>query len=80
MLSELLSTIFPSVQAEEAKDEAKTIPESIKRVVIAVFVIYATLPIVALSALPVEKQPDGEYQTLLGVSEDEGGYAPLIRV
>ena len=63
-----------SNMAEEAKDEAKTIPAAIKRVVICVFVIYALMPVVALSALPVHLV-DGKYQTLLGVPEAQGGYA-----
>ena len=42
-----------SNMAEEAKDEIKTIPAAIKRVAIAVFAIYFTLPAVALVALPV---------------------------
>jgi APA family basic amino acid/polyamine antiporter len=71
-----------SNMAEEAKDETKTIPEAIKRVVIAVFAIYAFLPLVALSALPVTKTADGHYQTLLGVGEDKGGFAgdPILGV
>src|SRR3954467_9307631 len=71
-----------SNMAEEAKDESKTIPEAIKRVVIAVFAIYALLPAVALSALPVTQNADGSYQTLLGLSEDQGGYAgdPVLGV
>src|SRR3954454_15752589 len=71
-----------SNMAEEAKDESKTIPEAIKRVVIAVFAIYALLPAVALSALPVTQNRDGSYQTLLGLSEDKGGYAgdPVLGV
>ena len=71
-----------SNMAEEAKDETKTIPAAINRVVIAVFAIYALLPMVALSALPVTKQPDGSYQTLLGVPEDQGGFAgdPVLGV
>jgi APA family basic amino acid/polyamine antiporter len=63
-----------SNMAEEAKDESKTIPAAIKRVVIAVFAIYAALPAVALSALPV-RCVDHHCQTLLGVNEDKGGYA-----
>jgi APA family basic amino acid/polyamine antiporter len=63
-----------SNMAEEAKDETKTIPAAINRVVIAVFVIYAALPVVALSALPVTKV-HGHYQTLLGVDEAHGGFA-----
>src|ERR687886_194253 len=39
--------------AEEARDFGKTIPRSILGVVIAVAVIYAFLPSVALSAMPV---------------------------
>jgi APA family basic amino acid/polyamine antiporter len=63
-----------SNMAEEAKDETKTIPKAINRVVIAVFAIYAALPAVALSALPVVKV-HGKYQTLLGVDEAHGGFA-----
>jgi APA family basic amino acid/polyamine antiporter len=70
-----------SNMAEEAKDEAHTIPAAINRVRIAVFAIYFTLPAVALSALPV-RNVDGEYQTLLGLTEDEGGFAgdPILGV
>ncbi|MEA2473831.1 MAG: basic amino acid/polyamine antiporter, family [Thermoleophilaceae bacterium] len=39
--------------AEEARDYGRTIPRAIAGVVIAVAVIYAFLPIVALSAMPV---------------------------
>ncbi len=63
-----------SNMAEEAQDESRTIPTAIKRVVIAVFAIYAALPAVALSALPV-RCVAGHCQTLLGVSEDKGGFA-----
>ena len=63
-----------SNMAEEAKDESTTIPKAINRVVIAVFAIYAALPAVALSALPV-RLVHGRYQTLLGVDEAHGGYA-----
>lgn len=72
-----------SNMAEEAKDEAKTIPAAINRVQIAVFAIYFTLPAIALSALPVTlNEKTGEYQTLLGLPEDEGGYAgdPILGV
>jgi APA family basic amino acid/polyamine antiporter len=40
-----------------------------------VFAIYFTLPAVALSALPVQQRADGTYYTLLGLPEDEGGFA-----
>jgi APA family basic amino acid/polyamine antiporter len=63
-----------SNMAEEARDEATTIPRAINRVVIAVFAIYALLPSVALSALPVTCSA-GKCSTLLGVSEEKGGFA-----
>src|SRR3954462_9159907 len=71
-----------SNMAEEAREETKTIPAAINRVVIAVFAIYAALPAVALSALPVTQNADGTYQTLLGLPEDQGGYAgdPILGV
>jgi basic amino acid/polyamine antiporter, APA family len=70
-----------SNMAEEAKDEATTIPMAINRVRIAVFAIYFTLPAVALSALPVTRV-DGSYQTQLGLTEEEGGFAgdPVLGV
>src|SRR5215216_5984336 len=70
-----------SNMAEEAKDEAHTIPAAINRVRIAVFAIYFTLPAVALSALPVTRE-GGEFQTQLGLTEDEGGFAgdPVLGV
>ena len=64
-----------SNMAEEARDETKTVPRAIKFVVLAVFAIYAALPMVALSALPVHKGADGKYTTLLGTAEDKGGFA-----
>ena len=65
-----------SNMAEEARDETKTIPAAINRVVIAVFAIYAALPAVALSALPVTCAPHGgPCRTLLGLDEAHGGYA-----
>ena len=70
-----------SNMSEEAKDEAHTIPAAIARVRLAVFAIYFTLPAVALSALPVTLK-NGEYQTLLGVPDEKGGYAgdPVLGV
>jgi APA family basic amino acid/polyamine antiporter len=64
-----------SNMSEEARDEATTIPAAINRVRIAVFAIYFTLPAVALSALPVQQRADGTYYTLLGLTEEQGGYA-----
>ncbi len=69
--------------AEEAKEERTTIPAAIKRVRLAVFAIYFTLPAVALSALPVVRDPvTGDYQTKLGLSEEDGGFAgdPILGV
>jgi APA family basic amino acid/polyamine antiporter len=63
-----------SNMAEEARDEAKTVPKAINRVVIAVFAIYALLPSVALSALPVTCG-HRSCSTLLGVSSEKGGFA-----
>jgi len=59
-----------SNMAEEARDYGTTIPRAMRRVVIAVMVISATLPAVALSAMPVK---DGT--TLLALGPEEGGFA-----
>src|SRR5215218_4417131 len=48
--------------AEEARDPTRSIPASIRLVAVAVFAIYFTLPLVALSALPVEFV-GGEFRT-----------------
>ena len=72
-----------SNMAEEAKDEAITIPKAIARVRTAVYAIYFTLPAVAMSALPVAYDArTGDYITLLGVPEDKGGFAgdPILGV
>jgi APA family basic amino acid/polyamine antiporter len=60
--------------AEEARDPPRNIPASIRFVAIAVFVIYFTLPMIALSALPVAKNAEGHYVTKLGLSPQDGGY------
>jgi APA family basic amino acid/polyamine antiporter len=59
--------------AEEARDPPRDIPRSISWVAVAVFAIYFTLPLIALSALPVQKTVHG-YQTLLGLPPGEGGF------
>jgi basic amino acid/polyamine antiporter, APA family len=66
-----------SNMAEEARDYGRTIPRGMGGVVVAVFAIYAFLPAVALSAMPVR---DGE--TLLALPKEEGGYAddPILGV
>ncbi|MEW6583500.1 MAG: universal stress protein [Actinomycetota bacterium] len=56
-----------SNMAEEARDPARTVPASIRATVIAVFVMYASIPVVALSALPVNRTADG-YETALGTT------------
>src|SRR5947208_9930963 len=52
--------------AEEARDPVRSIPRAISWVAIAVFAIYFTLPVVALSALPVVQDAQGDYVTRLG--------------
>ncbi len=63
--------------AEETRDYGTAIPRGIGAVVIAVGAIYTFLPAVALSAMPVK---DGV--TLLGLTEEEGGFAgdPILGV
>ena len=58
--------------AEEARDPRRTIPSSIRLVAIAVFAIYFTLPLVALSALPVYLDAAGDYVTKLGLPPPDG--------
>ena len=67
--------------AEEARDPVRTVPGAYKLVAGAVFAIYFTLPLVALSALPVQ-EIDGELTTLLALPPEEGGYAndPILGV
>jgi APA family basic amino acid/polyamine antiporter len=72
-----------SNMAGEAKDEDRTIPASIRRVMFAVFAIYFTLPLIALSALPVRCDgPGGDCATLLGVAAEDGGFAsdPIVGI
>lgn len=60
--------------AEEARDPSHSVPNAYKLVAAAVFAIYLTLPLVALSAMPVE-EIDGELTTRLALPPEEGGYA-----
>src|SRR5436309_2179534 len=60
--------------AEEARDPPRDIPRSISWVAGAVFAIYFTLPLIALSALPVRRTVNG-YETLLGEPPDKHGFA-----
>ncbi len=67
--------------AEETRDPPRDIPRAFTWVAVAVFVIYLTLPFVALSALPVERV-DGEFETRLGLPPEEGGFQndPILGV
>jgi basic amino acid/polyamine antiporter, APA family len=68
--------------AEEVRDPARAVPNAYKLVAAAVFAIYLTLPAVALSALPVFKDADGDYVTKLGLPPEEGGFTndPVLGV
>ena len=55
-----------SNMAEEARDASRTIPRGVGLTVAAVIGLYALLPAIALSAMPVTQQANGEYTTDLG--------------
>jgi basic amino acid/polyamine antiporter, APA family len=59
--------------AEEARDPVRTVPRSITMVAVAVFAIYFTLPLVALSALPVHLI-DGKLTTALALTPEQHGF------
>jgi basic amino acid/polyamine antiporter, APA family len=59
--------------AEETRDPVKSIPRSIGLVAAAVYAIYFTLPLIALSALPVERI-NGELTTRLALPPEDGGF------
>jgi basic amino acid/polyamine antiporter, APA family len=59
--------------AEEARDPTQSVPSAYKLVAGAVFAIYFTLPLVALSAMPV-KLIGGKLTTLLALGPDKGGF------
>jgi APA family basic amino acid/polyamine antiporter len=52
--------------SEEARDVARSVPQGVGLVVMAVLTLYLLIPIVALSAMPVEMNQAGEYVTELG--------------
>jgi APA family basic amino acid/polyamine antiporter len=56
-----------SNMAEEAKDASRTSPRGVALVVLAVVGLYAFLPIIALSAMPVVHH-GGDYTTALGTT------------
>jgi len=68
--------------AEEARDPPRDIPRSISWVAGAVFAIYFTLPLIALSALPVHRVPGGGFATQLGQPPEKHGFAndPVLGV
>jgi APA family basic amino acid/polyamine antiporter len=55
-----------SNMAEEARDAARTVVRGYHLTVAAVLFIYAFLPVIALSAMPVTQNRAGEYTTDLG--------------
>ncbi len=57
--------------SEEARDPVRSIPRSILMVAVAVFAIYFTLPLIALSAMPVHLI-HGHYETVLGLGPPRG--------
>jgi APA family basic amino acid/polyamine antiporter len=67
--------------AEETRDPPRDVPRAYTWVAIAVFAIYLTLPLVALSALPVDRV-GGEFETKLGLPPEEGGFQndPILGV
>ena len=79
-----------SNMAEEARDPSRTIPRGTLYVVLAVVGLYALLPAIALSAMPVVEGASGEFTTelattfaddpVLGIVENIGLSAPLTEV
>ena len=67
--------------AEETRVPRRDVPRAYTLVAGAVFAIYLTLPLIALSALPVKKVA-GDYQTLLGEPPEKGGFQndPILGV
>ena len=57
-----------SNMSEEARDAARSVPQGVALVVIAVMALYLFIPVVALSAMPVEMNQAGEYVTELGTT------------
>src|SRR5206468_10176105 len=55
-----------SNMAEEARDASRTVPRGTGLTVLAVVGLYALIPIVALSAMPVVHHANGEFSTQLG--------------
>ena len=68
--------------AEEVRDPPRNVPNAYKLIAAAVFAIYFTLPLVALSALPVVQDAEGNWVTKLGLAPEEGGFTndPVLGV
>ena len=68
--------------AEEAREPERSVPNAYKLVAVAVFAIYFTLPLIALSALPREGNRRPSSTTLLALPPEQGGYAndPILGV
>jgi APA family basic amino acid/polyamine antiporter len=60
-----------SNMAEEARDASRTVVRGTGLTVVAVLFMYATLPIIALSAMPVTADAAGNYATELGTTYAE---------
>ena len=57
-----------SNMAEEARDASRTIPRGVGATVLAVLGLYAFLPAIALSAMPVTQNAAGDFTTELGTT------------
>jgi basic amino acid/polyamine antiporter, APA family len=57
-----------SNMAEEARDARRTVAQGTGLTVLAVLALYALLPVVALSAMPVAQDAAGNYSTELGTT------------
>jgi APA family basic amino acid/polyamine antiporter len=57
-----------SNMSEEAKDAASSVPRGVGLVVAVVLLLYLLIPVVALSAMPVEMNSAGDYVTELGTT------------
>jgi APA family basic amino acid/polyamine antiporter len=57
-----------SNMSEEARDAARSVPQGVLLVVLAVLGLYMLIPIVALSAMPVVQNADGSWFTELGTT------------
>jgi basic amino acid/polyamine antiporter, APA family len=57
-----------SNMSEEAKDAPRTVPKGVGLTVLAVLGLYALLPLIALSAMPVQETASGGFSTELGTT------------